>query len=476
MIVRQDNFQGGISDSPTLGVKGSFDDAVGCDIHSEPGVLKVNQKLTVATPGTDFVKCKIQGTDGSTYLFGDAGTITKRTSAGVYSLVYTDTGADAILGAAEYDGYLYWATHDKLHRKPFPGQADWSDVVEDWATFGNGDTAYHPMIVNGLYLFIGDGRGIASVDDAGTFTANGTPDVTFTSLPHGYRMRCFYNYDIDLLIGTWVAATINKARVFRWTTVDVSYESSDDINEVGVNAFIPFDNSVIAQCGKFGNFYFYDGKNLREPPAKRIRGTYTPSKYLEVYPNAVSNLKGLPLFGVSNGAGNPCKQGVYSLGRYDKNYPLALNLEFVPSPDKTTGIEIGVLHSIGSDLLVSWKNNNTSPATYGIDELDYTAKYASAYLTTRVLGKDRVVPKSFKKYWVSYKSSPASTNIALSYIKNYQTTPTTLTTRDKSDEQQAEAHLQLDTGSLQLRLDFTVSGNDAPEIEEVAALYTKKGL
>jgi len=64
----------------------------------------------------------------------------------------------------------------------------------------------------------------------------------------------------------------------------------------------------------------------------------------------------------------------------------------------------------------------------------------------------------------------------LSYIKNYQTTPTTLTTRDKSDEQQAEAHLQLDTGSLQLRLDFTVSGNDAPEIEEVAALYTKKGL
>ena len=471
-VIKIDNFQGGRSDSPTLGVKGSFDDAVGCDIHSEPGVLKVNQKLTVATPGTDFVKIVVQGTDGNTYLFGDAGTITKRTSAGVYSLVHTDTGADAILGAEEFDSFIYWSTHDKLHRKPFPGLADWSDAVEDWGTFGNGDTAYHPMIVNGLYLFIGDGRGIASVDDSGTFTANGTPSVTFTSLPHGYRARCFYNYDIDLLIGTWIASTIDKARVFRWTTVDVSYESSDDINESGVNAFLPFDNSVIAQCGKFGNFYFYDGKHLREPAAKKIRGTYSPTKYLEVYPNAITNLKGLPLFAVSNGAGNPCKQGVYSLGRYDKNYPLALNLEFIPSPDKTASIEIGILHSIGSKLLVSWKDG----ATYGIDELDFTAKYASAYITTRVLGKDRFTPKSFKKYWVGYKSKPTSTDIVMKYIKNYQTTPTTLTTRVKTDEQLIEADEQLDGGTLQIKLEFTVNGDDAPSVEEIASLYENKGL
>ena len=380
--------------------------------------------------------------------------------------------ADAILGACEYDGYLYWATHNKLHRKPFPGLANWSDAVEDWATFTNGDNAYHPMLVNGLYLFIGDGRAIASVDDNGTFTVNGTPDVIFNSLPHGYRARCFFNYDIDLLIGTWVEATINKARAFRWTTVDVSYESSDDIEEVGINAFIPLDNSVLAQCGKFGNLYFYDGRNLREPPGKKIKGKYSPSKYLEVYPEAVANLKGLQLFGVSNGAGNPCKQGVYSLGRYDKNYPLALNLEFVISQDKTASIEIGMLHTIGTDLLVSWKDG----ASYGVDKLDYTAKYASAYLTTRVLGKDRVVSKSFNKYWVSYKSKPTGTDIGLSYIKNYQTTPTTLTTRVKADEGQIESHLQLDTGTLQLKLTFTVSGDNAPEVEEIAALYEPKGL
>ena len=473
-IIRQNSFSGGLSDSSTSGVKGSFFDAVCCDIHSKPGLLKVNQKLTKESGATvtDLIKCKVQGTDGNTYLFGDAGKIYKRTSAGVWSLKHTDTGTEAILGACEYDGFLYWATHNKLHRKPFAGLADWSDVVEDWATFTNGDTAYHPMMVIGLYLFIGDGRAIASVSDTGTFTANGTPDIAFTSLPHGYRMRCFYNYDIDLLIGTWVEATIDKARVFRWDTVSASYMSSDDIHEAGVNAFIPVDNSVFAQCGKFGNFYFYDGKDLREPPSKRLRGDYTPSKYLEIYPEAVTNLKGLPLFGVSNSVGNPVKQGVYSLGRYDKNYPLALNLEFVISPDKTESIEIGIIHAIGSNLLVSWKDG----ATYGVDKLDFTAKYASAYFTTRVLASDRVIPKSYKKYLTSYKSKPTGTDITMKYIKNYQTTPTTLTTRVKTDEQQIEAHEQLDGGSLQVRLDFTVSGDDAPEVEEVAILYSSKGL
>ena len=65
-IIRQNNFQGGLADSPVLGVRGSFDDAVGCDIHSTPGVLKVNQKLTKesGTTVTDFIKCKLQGTDG----------------------------------------------------------------------------------------------------------------------------------------------------------------------------------------------------------------------------------------------------------------------------------------------------------------------------------------------------------------------------------------------------------------------------
>ena len=362
MIIRQNNFSGGLSDSLNIGVKGSFYEGAGLDIHSEPGVLKVNQALTKesATTVVGLVKTVVQGSDGKTYLGDDDGNIYIRTSTGSYSSAYRDASGDATLGIDEYDGYFYWATETELHRMAIAG--NWTTDVDSgasWpATFTNGDDAYHPMLQVENTFFIGDGRAIASVDDTGTFTANGTPDVTFGSLPHGYRARCFHQYDIDLLIGAGVTSTTNKARVFRWDTVSSTYLSTDDINEVGVNAFIPIGNSVFAQCGKFGNFYFYDGKNLVEPPAKKLRGTYSPSKYMEVYPEAVTNLKGLPLFGVSNGSGNPCLQGVYSLGRYDKNYPLALNLEYVVSPNVTSNIEIGVIHAVGSDLIVCWKNSN----------------------------------------------------------------------------------------------------------------------
>jgi hypothetical protein len=422
---------------------------------------------------TDFTKHRIQVSTGDTLLFGDAGAIYSRSASSAnYTKVYTDTGSDAILGAEEHNGYIYWATHDKLHRKPFPGQGDWSDVDEDWATFGNGDLKYHPMIVNGLYLFIGDNRGIASVDDLHTFTTNGTPDITFNSLPHGYRIRCLYNYDIDILMGTSRSATdVNTARVFRWDTVSAAYISSDEIVEDGVRAFIPFDNSVLAQCGGSGNFYFYDGKYLREPPIKKIRGTYTSTDHIEVNPAAVSNLKGLPLIGVSRSAGEPCLNGVYSLGRHDKNYPLAVNLEYIISTGNRTSIEIGVIHAIGRDLLVSWKDG----ATYGVDEIDYTAKYADAYMVTRELGEDRVVPKSYSKYTVSYLEAPGDSSITLKYIKNKGAATAFTASRTATDEQQIIVHEQIDAGVFQLQVEFDVDGNSAMAVEEIAVEYKPKG-
>lgn len=472
LIIRQKSFAGGLSDSESVGVENSFFEGIGLNIHGKPGMLKPNQKLTLdsGTTITDFVKVSVQGSNGHTYFFGDTGNIYSRSaSSGGYTLCYSRSAGDAILGAEEYDGYMYFATATDLHRKPFPGLGDWSDVSGSWKGFTNGDTKYHPMIVNGLYLFVGDGRGIASVDDSGTFTANGTPDVTFAGLPHGYRARCFYNYDIDLLIGAIVDETINKARVFRWDTVSTLYETTDEIAEPGVNAFIPIDNSVFAQCGNRGNFYFYDGKYLREPAAKRLRGNYTNVDYIEINPNAVDEFDGIALFGVSRSAGDPVFTGVYSLGRYDKNYPLALNLEYLDSTDNRTSAEIGTIIGVGQDLFVSWKHGTS----YGIDKLDYSNKYASSYLITRDLSGDRCTPKTFKKYIASFKDGGGDSSLVLKYIKNYGTA-TTLTGRSASDENQIIVEKNLDVGALQIRMDWEVDGNSAMSVEELAVEFLPK--
>ena len=59
------------------------------------------------------------------------------------------------------------------------------------------------------------------------------------------RIKSLGIVDTDLLIGTYIADTVNKTRVYRWNTLSVSFTSSDPIEEVGINAFLPGDNYVL---------------------------------------------------------------------------------------------------------------------------------------------------------------------------------------------------------------------------------------
>jgi hypothetical protein len=91
---------GGLSDSKFQGTPNSNYRLVGMDLHSTPGVLKVAQKLTKDSGSTvdEFVKCQVSSSNGNTYHFSStSGKIWERTSAGVWSLVYTTspTGGDA---------------------------------------------------------------------------------------------------------------------------------------------------------------------------------------------------------------------------------------------------------------------------------------------------------------------------------------------------------------------------------------------
>ena len=455
--IKIDNYSGGLSDSDKIGVRGSFADGVGLDIHSEPGLLKVNQALKKesGTTVTDFCKFAIPCSDGNSYWFGDAGKIYKRTSAGVWSNVYTDTDGE-IKGAMEFNDYIYWATDTSLKKIAVGG--DWSSDV---TTVGTLDSAtYHPMTVQGLYLLIGNATKIATVDDVGTFTAQGTPDVTLAELPSNYQIRTLINFGIDVLIGTTTSDKYTSARIFRWDVSSPAYISDDDIPENGLNCFIPVDNYVFTQAGKSGAIYQYTGKDL--VLRKRIKGDYGQGT-MEVLPQSYTSFNGLPLFGVSNVSGNPIKQGVYSLGRHDSNYPLALNLEYVISTGDTSSIEIGALLVIGTNLLVAWK----SGTAYGVDVIDYTTKYASAYYKTLIFdGGQRQLSKDFKNFAFNYQSKPTGTDITAKYYLNGGSVQS-LTTEDDATTMKKWTQTTLTGGFIQLEVHFTTSSNNAPELDEI---------
>src|SRR3990167_1858829 len=122
-LFRIKSFRGGLSDWENTGIAGSFKFASNIDIRKAIDSLSCQQTLTddlAAGTMTGLDLFIVNCSDGSSYHFCANGRIYKRTSAGVYSLVYTDSDS-VITGAAEWfnnagNKFLYWTTATKLHR------------------------------------------------------------------------------------------------------------------------------------------------------------------------------------------------------------------------------------------------------------------------------------------------------------------------------------------------------------------------
>lgn len=419
-IIIKDINLGGISDSLYQGQTNSVTEMVGFDIHSEPGILKHNQKLTKEsdTMVDDLVKVILPCSDGNTYLFASTnGKIWKRTSAGVYSLEATVAPTGGILDimdAYEYQGYIYYSMTAWLGRVAVGSPTNWTTRNDSWEHFLSGDIAYHPMQEVNKVLYIGDNKYLAQVDE-GVFTGDALDIAT------PLRIKSLGKILTDVLIGTFVSVYKVATEIFRWNTWSESYSVSDEIPEIGINCFLKTDNFVLVNAGTKGNFYLYTGSQLEN--FKRIPGDWTGANEAYIHPNASCNMFGLPLFGLSKKSsisGNPAKQGIYSLGGYDRNYPKVLNFEWFISTGNSSDIDIGAIELVGTVLLVSWKDA-TGGTTFGIDKLDLTAKTTTAYFATRVINISRNDSKTLSGY-VAYRSLPNDASIKVWYKVNYETT------------------------------------------------------
>ncbi len=459
---------GGLADSKYQGQANSIAEMVGFDLHSEPGILKHNQKLTKESGTTidDLVKAIIPCSDGNTYLFGSTnGKVWQRTSAGAYSLVATAApaaGNVGILDAYEYQGYIYYSTQSRLGRVAVGAPTNWATRDDNWKTFANTDADFHPFEEVNQVLYVGDAKDLAQVD-AGTYSASALDIKT------PLRIKALGRILTDILIGTFVNVYLVATEIFRWNTWSTdSYQSSDDIPEVGINCFLKTDNYVLVNAGRKGNFYEYDGSQLQG--GKRIPGDWTGTNEALIHPNASCNMFGLPLFGLSNISGNPALQGVYSLGGYDRNYPQVLNLEWIISTGHSSAIDIGAIELVGTVLLVSWKDA-TVPASivYGVDKIDLTAKVVTAYFATRVINIGRSQSKVLSGF-VGYRSLPNDSTIKIYHKVNYATSWTEATTVTDVDRKIIEIKESFpEAAVIQIKVESNAATganvNNAPEIE-----------
>jgi hypothetical protein len=144
----------------------------------------------------------------------------------------------------------------------------------------------------------------------------------------------------------------------------------------------------------------------------------------------------------------------------------------VISQGSITNIEIGTLCSAGTLLTVGWK----AGTSYGIDEISWGTKYASAYLKTLAVGGNRFNQKEFKNYNIDYKSKPTGTDITLNAYKNYGTTASTITLDNQSDYNKMSVDSSLEAGVAQFRIGLTTSGNSSPEVEGFYCKWNERDL
>ena len=478
-IIISDPNLGGIADSPYMGVKNSLSSIVGFDLHSIPGVLLVNQKLTKeagGAPTDDYYKI-LPCSDGNTYLFGKTTGKVYKNTAGTYSLQGTVTpaaGTAGLLDAIEYNGFIYYAMQSRLGQWAFSGA--FSGRNDNFGTFTNGNASYHPIyfLPNAQYIFIGDGKTLAQVDNNNVFTAG-----ALTTIASNLVITCLGSQGSDLLIGASILNGVGKSFVLRWNTWSPVPTTAYPINEAGINAFFPSEDEIVVNAGVSGNMYHLNGAvfeiTKQIPPI--FPNTYSPTaKGMVQYP-AVANKQGIPLFGFSSITGDPALEGIYSWGRRNENYPKILTLEIPVSTGNFAGITIWSIAVQGNDIYVSSFDANgggVGVGTYQIDKLDWSNKYSGAYIESLIMKYSRVDLDKFEKFVANIAQSlPAGTAITISYKINggsYTAFSASDNYHYDSDRNQQEADSRQDARTMQVKVSVTASGNTAPILEDVIIL------
>jgi len=461
--------QGGIADSKYEGESNSVAKSVCLDLHSDPGVIQANYALKKDSETTvdEFCKNIVVSSNGHVYFFSsESGKIWRKSSSNVYSLYYTtsaSSGESKILGAKEYEGYIYWATEEFLFRVDVDS-TDWATDVSEWQEFDVGSTAYHPMQVARSKLWIGDGHQIANVAPP-----LGGGAVVFTSnaldLPSEQTVKALGSIDIQLAIGTYVDDNVNKTTIYRWDTWSPSWNMDDTIEEVGINAFIPVDNYFFVQAGKVGSIYSYDYNMLYL--TKRVPGTYSTTYASRVSPNAVAFYKQLPLFGVSRDSSVPqsgATPGIYSLGTVNPRlYHRVLALEYLTSTTSNTTI-IGAMAVRGNQVYVSWEDGEST----GIDVIDYENRYDGAYLETRVIYLDRVNANVYTHFNVGYVEMPEGCSVKVYIKQNYASSWTEIELTQDTIRNKFYSSIRLEGSVVEFKVELETNGADSPVIDYIS--------
>ncbi|MFZ2881566.1 MAG: hypothetical protein WA019_00680 [Candidatus Moraniibacteriota bacterium] len=362
------SFKGGKSDYVDRGIFGSFQKSKNLNIRGDEDALMCNQALITDGSGgssadtivTSLINFPINASDGNWYGFSDNGKIYKRTSAGVYSLVYTDSDGE-ITGAYEWyidnnKKYLVWTTSTKLHVKEIPGVSNWSDVdATITPSSGTPQTFPKTNLTAATWHTMAQANGsliICNPVHMALFGYDGSYTNDALLLRPGIIPQAIVEYGSQALIGG--GDGVRESWLLTWEQTALSWLNKNRIPSKTINAIVQAE-IMLMSCGD-NELYYTDMTN--NMPICTLDGKCNPAGVVEK--------GGLALFGLFGGSFS----GIWSYGRTKKNESHTLNLEQYIDCD-----EIGSIWKIAEQVFVSYKKSSS----YYVRKVDPSTKAQAEY-------------------------------------------------------------------------------------------------
>lgn len=363
---KQKHFYGGFSDDRFIGIKNSYRYAKGVEVRKNPNSLMLayaNEAETIALTAKVNAMVTIKSTGDIIAFCNDGKIFRKIAGAGAWALVYTDTGAGALMNAFEYNDYLYWFTAGNVHRIAISSiDAAWAGTVtEDYKAFANANANAHPVIELNNNMYIGDGYYLAELDSLGTWTNNKL------SIFHDEEIRAITFGGTTMRLFSRRSNKIDGGRKYYWNGTDASYGEKVWFRQIIHTAINDGGNDyVIAGLRPF--LYLSSGYDFI--PKKRLP-LVADTQELFIAPNAIDFYDNLLVFGAGESGDGEIGRGVWTWGKETNNYVDILNFEYPTSNDNSTD-KIFCVHQSGGVLYSCW--TNSAGTTFGIDKVN-TSKY-----------------------------------------------------------------------------------------------------
>lgn len=439
---RQDEFSGGIASTKYRGIKNSVANLENINLHKNSNSLEVNQALktigssTVTDLITTFIAAK-----GYIFAFGNTGKIYKIDGETV-TLVYNDTNG-AIRDAAFFYDKIYWTTDTNISRCAYDS-TNWSvDTDHNWQTLNS--CSYHPMYTVGNWLFIGDDRYISTVSDSEAYQAQAL------DIYKDWTIRALNLIKPLLLIGT---SNSGRSKCMTWDFLNSadSFEELPGLESGLINEFEAVAGAVLATVNS--KLYYYDG--LGDSALFDFDENITGVTFKN---NKIYLLN---------------KNGVYSYGRKNKNYPSVPNIEHSIDNVDTSGDIIGT----SDNLYVSYKDTG---GNYYLKCIDSANKASQGVIELRVLKEKYELNIRKVKYY--FESLPADTSIQIKYkteehsswqtIEDPEDDSTLIT--NTTDKTKDTASIGCSGKEFQARIELNTNQNDSPIFKEIIIIgETKK--